>query len=107
MKTNKPEKLNRRDFVKKSAIGAGGLILAPTILTSGCMKGTSDHIRIGHIGLGQRGTAELKNYFLHLAGSRSVAVCDVYKDRQDRSRDLITSYYKENGMSDPGCKPYL
>ena len=107
MKTNKPKQINRRDFVKKSAIGAGGLILAPTILSSGCVKGTNDHLRIGHIGLGDRGSWELKNYFLHLAGSRSVAVCDVYKDRQDSSLELVTNYYKENGISDPGCIPYL
>ena len=70
------KQINRRDFVKKSIIGAGGLILAPTILSTNACKGANDQIRIGHIGLGDRGTWELKNYFLPLSGSRSVAVAN-------------------------------
>lgn len=84
------------------------MLLAPTILPS-CAKwrGANDRIQVGHIGLGQRGTNELKNYFLHLEGSRSIATCDVHRSRREDGAKLIQSYYREKGMKAPDCTPYL
>ena len=108
MKTNKSKNLRRREFVKKTAIGFGGVILAPTIIPS-CSnwKGANDRLFIGHIGVGSRGTDELKNYFLPLDGCRSVAICDVYKDRQVKGVDMVTAHYKNSDIAAPECKPYL
>ena len=108
MKSVNTTHLKRRDFVKKSALGFGGLLLAPTVLPMNVnWKGANDRILIGHIGVGSRGTAELINYFLPLDGSRSAAICDVSQERQDRGIGLVRKYYNENGISAPECKPYL
>ncbi len=108
MKPANPKSLNRRDFIKKSATGMGGVLLAPTILPSSVKwKGANDRVLIGHIGVGQRGTNELKNYFLKLDASRSVAVCDVFRQRMESGVELIQSHYKANGISAPQCNPYL
>ncbi|MBE9518883.1 MAG: twin-arginine translocation signal domain-containing protein, partial [Bacteroidetes bacterium] len=74
MKVSYSKNQSRRDFIKKSSVGMGGIILAPTILPS-CVKwrGANDRMQIAHIGVGSRGTGELKNYFLPLEESRSVA----------------------------------
>jgi len=108
MKAAKSNKLNRRDFLRKSSVGMGGLLLAPTILPSSVKwKGANDRIIMGHIGVGQRGTGELRNYFLKLEGSRSVAICDVFRDRRENGAELVQSFYKTNGISAPEIKSYL
>ncbi len=100
--------LGRRRFLKRTAVGAGGAILAPTILSS-CVSGTSanSQLQIGHIGVGSQGGGELVNYFLPLEASRSVAICDVWQERQDKGVKYVTGYYKKNAMNAPKCKPYL
>ncbi len=101
-------KLKRRNFLKKSAIGLSGVILAPTILPS-CVnwKGANNRLQIGHIGVGSRGGGELKNYFLPLDDSRSVAVCDVWQERRERGAKFVEAYYKKNEIKAPECVPYL
>ncbi len=108
MKVTNSKNQSRRDFIKKSSLGIGGIIIAPTILPSSVKwRGANDRLQIGHIGVGSRGTNELKNYFLPLEGSRSVAICDVYRSRREKGAELIQSYYREKGMKAPECTPYL
>ncbi len=108
MKVTNSKNPSRRDFIKKSSLGIGGILLAPTILPSSVKwRGANDRLHIGHIGLGQRGTNELKSYFLQLEGSRSVAACDVHRQRREEGAKIVQSYYRENGMKAPDCTPYL
>ena len=104
MKKNKT--IGRREFLKKTAVGVGAAIVAPTILPS-CEVDRDDHLRLAHIGVGSRGMNELNNYFLPLESARSVATCDVWKDRREKAKDLITDYYKENSIKAPDVKTYL
>ena len=98
--------IGRRDFLKKTAVGVGSTILAPTILSS-CGVDINDHLRIAHIGVGSHGTGELTNYFLPLEGARSVAICDVWQDRREDRKELVTNYYKENNINAPNVEAYL
>ena len=108
MKATKTKDLNRREFIKRSSSGIGGIILAPTMITSRVKwRGANDRLQIGHIGTGQRGTAELQNYFLPLEESRSVAICDVFRDRRNKGVELVKSTYMENGITAPDCTSYL
>jgi len=97
--------VSRRKFLRNSGIGLAGTIVAPTILSS-CTKGANDRILVGHIGLGSRGQGELKNYYMHLESSYSVAACDTFDQRRDASADFINKTYKEKGWSAPTCKSY-
>ena len=108
MQKLKYNKFGRRHFLKRTAIGAGGAILAPTILPS-CVSGTSANSRVllGHIGVGGQGGTELHYYFLPLDASRSVAICDVRQERRDGGVKHVTEYYNEHGFTAPECKPYL
>lgn len=49
----------------------------------------------------------MKNYFLPLDGSRSVAVSDVHLDRRTESAGIINSFYLNNGIKSPECKHFL
>lgn len=99
--------LKRRDFLKKTATGAGAAILLPTILPS-CVnwKGANNRILIGHIGVGSRGSGELKNYFLPLETSFQTAICDVWQNRRENGAKYVNAYYKKNSVKAPECKSY-
>ena len=100
--------INRRDFLQKSLTGLAGAAVLPTILPS-CVqhKGANDRLLIGHIGVGSRGSGELKDYFLPLKDSRSAAFCDVYTDIRTKGAEYVNRFYKRHGVNAPECKPYL
>ena len=98
--------INRRQFIRRSLAGTGGMILAPTILSS-CAKGANDRIMLAHIGVGSRGTNIMKNYFLPLEDSLSVAVSDAHLDRRTERTEMIQAHYGEQGIIAPECKAYL
>jgi len=109
MKANKPNRqISRRHFMKKATYGLTGAALLPTMLPS-CTnwKGANDRIQMGHIGVGSRGGGELKNYFLPLEGSRSVAICDLFKDRREKGAEYANRYYKDNEISAPKSTSYM
>ena len=77
MKNNRS---NRRDFIKKSTIAATGLSLG---LSSLSLKGThvrgaNDRIRVGFIGVGNRGS-QLLRLFMAQPDCEVAALCDVYE----------------------------
>ncbi|MCA1759193.1 MAG: Gfo/Idh/MocA family oxidoreductase, partial [Bacteroidales bacterium] len=98
--------LSRRDFLKNTSAGVAGTVLVPTILSS-CAKGANDRILIAHIGVGSRGQSTMKNYFVPLETSFSVATCDPFEQRRNASADYIKEQYREKGIKAPKCTPYL
>ena len=68
--------INRRDFLKKSAIGALGFTILPSMLVKAA---ASDRLRIAHIGLGGMGNNHM-NWFAALPEVEIVALCDVDQD---------------------------
>jgi len=106
---NKSKKeLNRREFVSRTVKGAIGAAFLPTIITS-CsgVKGANDRIVVGHVGVGDRGTAELMTYFLPLKEVLNVAVCDPFKDRRENVAGEINEFYLRNDSISNVCKAYL
>jgi len=100
--------ISRRDFVLRSAKGAIGAALLPTVLGS-CSnwKGANDRMVIGHIGVGSRGTDELMTYFLPLREAMNIVVCDTFKIRRDNTANKINQFYKENNFTTTRCVTYL
>lgn len=98
--------LSRRNFLKNTSVGLAGSIMVPTILSS-CTKGANDRILIGHIGLGSRGQRTMKDYFMHLDTSFSVAACDAFEQRRNASAQYITAQYLERNVKAPKCISYL
>jgi predicted dehydrogenase len=104
MKTNTK---SRRIFLKNSALAAAGVMAVPSILTS-CSnwKGANDRVNVAHIGVGGRGSNTTRHYFLHISGSRSIAVCDPFPERRENMARTIEEYYKTEMNEDIKCDAY-
>ena len=80
-------KFTRRDFIRASAAGAIAAMTAK-IGTRAYAAG-SDKIRIGLIGCGGRGSGAVNNCINADPSAELVAMGDVFKDRIDKSLDLV------------------
>lgn len=65
--------MNKREFIKKSSVGALGIMLAPSLLKAG---GPKEKLRTAHIGVGNMGMEDLKAIGSHPA-VEVAALCDV------------------------------
>jgi predicted dehydrogenase len=90
--------LNRRAFLKSSTAAVAALGF-PTFVPAAA-AGANKKITLGCIGVGQRGTGNMK-LFLELEDCRVVAVCDPYQDRQRKAKNLADEKY-----GDTGCAMY-
>ncbi|MDB4584927.1 Gfo/Idh/MocA family oxidoreductase [Draconibacterium sp.] len=83
------QQLNRRKFIKNSALLAGGAITIPTIIPA-CAKGANDKIAIGMIGTGEHGILRNLKNFLDISDQcQVVAVCDVDKSRMLKAKSMV------------------
>jgi len=96
--------LNRRQFLKSAAFAAGALAI-PTIVPSSALGAgrklsPGNRLTVGCIGVGGRGTMVMKG-FLELPDVQVVAVCDAYRDRQKKAKELV-----DDKNSNNDCKVY-
>ncbi len=81
--------VNRREFIKASAAFGASVLAAPAL---GRALGANDRIHIGFIGCGGMGTHHVRRYKELSADPKLnigvVAVCDIYKPRLERARQL-------------------
>ena len=80
------KKKSRRDFLKGSAIAAGAGIAAINYIAPSSVLGANETIRMGIIGVGDRGSWGLQE--LKKRGAEIAAVCDVYEARRNRAIEL-------------------
>jgi len=91
----KDKNLSRRSFIAKSAIAtAGATIGLESMAMSPLVKkvGANDKIRMGFIGIGNRGT-QLMTLFRDNADVEVAALCDVYEPYVDRNRSAVHERY--------------
>ena len=98
---------NRRDFLKTAAGAAGiSLSMAGSALAgrgakmSNRVLGSNDRINLGVIGVGPRGTYDLKA-MLKLPDVQCVAICDVQASRREAGKKLVDEHYNTKD-----CKTY-
>jgi myo-inositol 2-dehydrogenase/D-chiro-inositol 1-dehydrogenase len=71
-----PAKMERRSFIKNSAIMSAGVMLYPGLNTG---ANSAAPVRVGIIGCGNRGTAVL-TAMSKIAGAQVVAMADLFED---------------------------
>ena len=93
MKGDTMQRWNRRDFTKTLALAG-----ATTALGASRVLGANERVRLGFIGLGNRGDQVLDAFLKH-ADAEVVAICDLYQPYLDFASKKI-------GTSPPQFKDY-
>jgi predicted dehydrogenase len=73
----------RRDFLQRAAFGTAALLAYPTARAFGA----NDRVRVGMIGVGNRGQ-DLLQQVQRVPGVQLVAIADVYSRRRDEARKM-------------------
>ncbi|MDB5249982.1 MAG: oxidoreductase domain protein [Segetibacter sp.] len=96
-KENRNEQ-SRRDFVKQTALAAGGLMAMPIFSKANYFSGSDDVIKVAVVGCGGRGTGAAVQALSTRQNVQIVAMADAFRDRLDGSYKNIMEDLKENGM---------
>lgn len=84
----------RRDFLKTSALVAGGVMLNQFAFAGG-HSSTDDTIKIALIGCGDRGTGAAFQALSTKQNIKLVAMADAFQDRMDNSYKVLSEKFKE------------
>src|SRR5665647_120247 len=91
----KKETSTRREFMAKSTAASAGLLIGANTFASSMESGTvgaNDKIRVGFIGIGNRGS-QLLALFMQETDCEIAALCDIYKPYLKRDRSLVDPRY--------------
>jgi predicted dehydrogenase len=98
--------VDRREFLKGALAGAAAITGFPTIIPSSALGADgavapSERIVMGAIGTGAQGSGHVRA-FLQQPDVRMVAICDARDAARNRNRDVVNTYYKDNGCAGYG-----
>ena len=99
----------RRTFIKKSALGAAGTFIIPSIVPSNVFGATapSNRINVAVIGCGRQSVTPNIPQLLASKHAQLVGVCDIDSWRLDNAiKQVNNGYSKQKGSSYTGCKGY-
>ena len=96
MNKRKSKVTTRREFISKTGMAAAGAIAAANISSISCGRsiGPNDKIRMGFIGIGNRGT-QVMDLFRAEPDVEVAALCDVYQPYLDRDYSKVHPRYVE------------
>jgi predicted dehydrogenase len=88
-------RVDRRQFLERSASVAGAAAVATTALSYSRILGANDRISIGHIGIGNRGRqlVQLAAGLKDAHGVEATAVCDLWSVNRERAAAAATKAY--------------
>jgi len=95
--TKKSNLTTRREFISKTGIAAAGITIGASGISSvscGRSIGPNDKIRVGFIGIGNRGT-QVMDLFRAEPDCEVAALCDIYQPYLDRDYSKVNLRYIE------------
>ncbi|NND34129.1 MAG: Gfo/Idh/MocA family oxidoreductase [Saprospiraceae bacterium] len=94
--------MKRRDYLKKTAVSATGMIMVPTIIPSSVLgkNAPSNKINIGQIGCGRIARDHDLPGTMQYEIARIVAIADVDMKRAKEGKEHVEQYYNEKKQSD-------
>jgi predicted dehydrogenase len=104
----KSNKTNRRDFITKSTLAATGLSLGLNSFSAESSRfiGANDKIRVGFIGVGNRGT-QLLRLFMAQPDCEVAALCDLYEPYLMRDYSRVDKRYTGGYLGKGGQIPKM
>lgn len=96
-KKNETIGLNRREFLKLSALGLASLTILPSWTINGKRIAPSDRVTLGFIGLGRQGLSDFSS-FSQCPGVQVVAGCDVDSIKTERFRRVVERWQQRKAM---------
>ena len=104
----KNNKTNRRDFIAKTTVAATGLSLGLNSISANGLNfiGASDKIRVGFIGVGNRGT-QLLRLFMAQPDCEVAALCDIYEPYLLRDYSKVDRRYTDGVLGKGGQIPKM
>ena len=101
------QKLNRRNFLGKAAMGAAAVTIIPRhVLGGNGFTAANDRINLGYIGTGKQGRILLDFFTKNCKDTVPVAACEVYKAKLDRFTEQATKALATNGYQSDTVKTY-
>jgi len=102
---NTKKQIDRREFLKRSSFFAAGAFTFPTLVASSALAedgkaAPSDRITMAVIGVGGRGTDNMRSFLNH-DDARVLAVCDVQLKLRQRAKAIVDQHY-----GDKACAVY-
>lgn len=98
--SNSVSNASRRDFLKASATVASGVTLGGLALSRSAHAAGDDTIKIGMIGAGSRCSGAAANAMNAGPDVKLVAMCDVFADRLQSSRNVLQKQFKDQVQVD-------
>ena len=98
---NTENKNSRREFVKKTALLAGGAMGIPLLSKANFYSGADDTIKVALIGCGGRGTGAAMQACLTKQNVKLVAMADAFRDRIDSCYKELTADDITGGSANP------
>src|SRR5881275_2939243 len=93
------DQFNRREFHKTTLVTAtGAAVAAPAVARAGRVLGANDRVRIGCIGVGNRGVQVLDAFTAH-QDAQIVALADVFEPYLNGQYDAVRSDARFKGLS--------
>lgn len=99
MKNQTCSNLTRREFLKSSAAAAATTTLASLDIGRFAHAAGSDLLKVGLIGCGGRNTGAGFQALRADKGARLVALCDIFMDRVQNARQVITNELAKDGKA--------
>ncbi len=99
MKNQTGSNLTRREFLKSSAAAAATTTLASLDVGRFAHAAGSDLLKVGLIGCGGRNTGAGFQALRADKGARLVALCDIFMDRVQNARQVITNELAKDGKA--------
>jgi predicted dehydrogenase len=97
------EGMNRREFVKASALTVGTLAAAQVAMSGRAFAANDETIRVGVIGCGGRGTGAAFNALQADDRVSIVALADLFPDRLESSRNGLAERGPRGSVADDRC----
>jgi len=88
--------INRREFLTRASVAAAAISF-PSLIPATAF-GANDRIALGCIGVGDRGTLNMRN-LMGVDTCRVVAVCDAQRARMEKAKGFVDQKYGDQGCA--------